>query len=306
MQEQLLANLKKNGLEGSIVSIEHLKDLQDEIENWHRQAVMDEQLYNECLSWLIFHARESLPDARSIITVAIPDPQTRVVFTWNKQTLPFIVPPTYLHWQKINARAKEILAKILLPAGYQIAPTSLPVKLLTVHGGLGQYGKNNVCYIANKGSFHRLAGFYTDLPCTEDMWQELKSLPRCAKCSVCVKSCPTGAITDERFLIRAELCISYHNEKPGDIPFPAWLKSSWHNCLVGCLICQKVCPENKNYLQSIRQGATFTQKETELLLKEPTSQKLPVDLEEKLKECDLMGLLDIIPRNLRALLHLSK
>ena len=88
----------------------------------------------------------------------------------------------------------------------------------------------------------------------------------CQKCTACLRHCPTGAITSERFLLRAERCITFHNEEPSDVPFPAWLDASWHNCLVGCLHCQSICPENKDYLAWVGEGAKFSAEETALLV----------------------------------------
>lgn len=301
MEAQILARLQKNGLEGSIVSAGHLPDIKREIDRWAAQNYLAPGVFNECLSWLEFESSNVISEARSIITVAIPDPQTRFVFTWNKRSIPVIVPPTYLHWQKANDRAKESLLAVLKPAGYSIVAAKLPAKLLAVRSGLGQYGKNNLCYVGKRGSFHRLICFYSDLPCTVDTWQEMKSLPRCEKCTVCRQSCPSHAIAGEHFLPRIERCLTYHNEKPGAIAFPKWLDPSWHNSLVGCMICQKVCPENRSYLHQIKPGAVFKQEETEKLLTSPVPDLLPPELERKLKDCDLIAALDILPRNLQAL-----
>jgi len=183
----------------------------------------------------------------------------------------------------------------------------LPVKLLAVRSGLGAYGKNNICYVPGMGSFHRLVAFYSDLPCPEDNWQELQMLERCQNCSACVRHCPTGAIpsaqlrtgTSERFLLRAERCITFHNERAGDFPFPAWLDPSWHNCLVGCLDCQRICPQNKDFLEWVEEGAEFSREETALLLEGVPLDQLPAETGRKLEQLDLIEYFDALPRNLR-------
>ena len=65
-------------------------------------------------------------------------------------------------------------------------------------------------------------------------------MDRRQNCHACRLSCPTGAISFDRFLLRAERCIVLHNEKRGDLPFPSWMNSSWHNCIIGCLRSGKV------------------------------------------------------------------
>ena len=129
---------------------------------------------------------------------------------------------------------------------------------LAVRSGLAAYGRNNVTYVTGLGSFHRLSAFYSDMPCDGDEWHELRLLDRCVKCRLCHRLCPTGAIARDRFLLHAERCIVFHNEKPWTVPFPAWLDPAWHNCLVGCLLCQAKCPENRDRCRDLSDGCGFT------------------------------------------------
>jgi len=299
--KELFSQLAERGYNGRIVSIQHLSDLQEGIEGRYRQGLFDDEFYQERLTRFAFSPPDSLPEARSLIVVAIPQPQTRVTFTWKGETLPLIVPPTYVAYEETNKQVKDLLAGILAPAGYRVAQAALPVKLLAVRSGLGAYGKNNICYVLGMGSFHRLVAFYSDLPCQEDDWQELQMMESCQNCSACLRYCPTGAITPERFLLRAERCITFHNERTGDFPFPAWLDPSWHNCLVGCLHCQRVCPQNKDFLEWVEEGAEFSQEETSLILEGVPSDQLPVATVRKLKQLDLIEYLDGLPRNLSIL-----
>jgi epoxyqueuosine reductase len=303
MGVELFSQLEERGYEGRIVSIEHLGDLQEEMEGHHRQGLFDEEFYQTWITRFAFSPPDSLPGARSLIVVAIPQPQFRVVFTWNGEKLPFFIPPTYVAYGEINKQVGELLTGILGPEGYQVARAAPPQKLLAVRSGLGVYGKNNICYIPGMGSFHRLAAFCSDLPCPEDHWQEPQMLERCQTCSACLRNCPTSAITSERFLLRAERCITFHNEKAGDIPFPDWLDPSWHNCLVGCLDCQRICPQNKEFLEWVEEGAEFSPQETALILEEVPFDQLPAKTAAKWKQLGLDEDYDIFPRNLRALLR---
>jgi epoxyqueuosine reductase len=128
-------------------------------------------------------------------------------------------------------------------------------------------------------------------------------MERCQNCSVCLKSCPSGAITAERFLLHAERCIVYYNEQDADVSFPAWMGSSWHNCLVGCLRCQEVCPENKAIPEWFAEGSQFSAEETALLLEGGSRERLSAATVEKLEQWDMGGWIGIFPRNLGALLE---
>ena len=315
--KELFSQLKEWGYQGRIVSIQHLRDLQEEIEGRYRQGLFDEEFYQEWLTQFAFSPPDSLPEARSVIIVAVPQPQTRVTFTWDGEPVRFIIPPTYFE-QKTENRVRELLARVLEPAGYRVAEAVLPKKLLAVRSGLAAYGKNNISYVPGMGSFFGLVAVYSDLPAQEDNWREPQMMESCRNCSACLRHCPVGAIpsaasfdsaqgklrtgTSERFLLHAERCITFHNEKPGDVPFPAWIDPSWHNCLMGCLHCQRVCPQNKEFLHWVEERAEFSQEETALLLQGVALDQLPPATAKKLEQSDTVELLDVLPRNLGVLL----
>jgi epoxyqueuosine reductase len=206
----------------------------------------------------------------------------------------------------MDACVHTLLREILEPAGYQLVEASLPKKMLAVRSGLAAYGKNNVTYVPGMGSFHGLVAAYTDLPVTEDGWREPQMMERCRICQACLRRCPAGAITAERFLVRAERCITFHNEKPADMPFPAWIDPAWHNCLVGCLHCQWVCPENMGVRQWVEDGVVFSEAETELLLEDVPLEEIPSYTLEKMQRVHLDLWAGILPRNLGALLAEKK
>ena len=153
------------------------------------------------------------------------------------------------------------------------------------------------------GSFHRLVALYSNLPCEEDHWGESQMLETCQKCSACLRRCPVGAITSERFLLRAERCITFHNEKDHSVPLPEWLDPAWHNWLVGCMHCQLVCPENQDVVRWVEEGPEFSEEETARLLQGAPLEQLPAETAEKVQESEIAGFLEVVPRNLRLLLE---
>ena len=318
MSEELFSQLEEWGYDGRVVAIQHLGDLQEEIEGRYRQGLFDEEFYQEWLTGFAFGPPDSLPEARSMIIVAVPQPQTRVTFTWacpersrrDREPVRLIIPPTYFE-QKTQKRVREFLARVLEPAGYRVAEAALPKKLLAVRSGLAAYGKNNISYVPGMGSFFGLVAVYSDLPAQEDNWREPQVMESCQSCSACLRHCPVGAIpsaplragTSERFLLHAERCITFHNEKPGDVPFPAWIDPAWHNCLIGCMHCQRVCPENREFLHWVEERVEFSQEETALLLQGVALDQLPPATAKKLEQSDTVDLLDVLPRNLGVFLN---
>jgi epoxyqueuosine reductase len=138
-------------------------------------------------------------------------------------TLTLILPPTYLGATEVLRQIEGLLAECLAPEGYYVAPARLPRKILAVRSGLAEYGRNNIGYVPGMGSFFQLTVFYSELPCQEDTWREPRMMDRCQDCQACLTKCPTGAISSERFLLRAERCLVFHNERSSDHPFPDWI-----------------------------------------------------------------------------------
>lgn len=298
LTEEMFLQLANRNCKGRIVSAEHIRHLQEEIEGRNRHGLLDKEFYQERLTYFDFRTPDNLRKARSLIVIAIPRPQSQAVFTWNGKSRALIIPPTYVANEKTRKQMEHLLTEILAKKGYRVAHTALPLKLLAVRSGLGSYGRNNICYVSDMGSFHQLVAFYSDLPCHEDSWQEVQMMKSCQNCHACRQNCPTGAIPSDRFLLHAERCISFHNEKKGDVPFPSWVDRSWHNCLVGCLHCQRVCPQNRKFLQWIEEKEEFSQEETILLLEGVPRDQLPATTMRKLEHLDLLEDTDILPRNL--------
>jgi epoxyqueuosine reductase len=296
--DSLSARLRERGFQARIVSASHLHELQKEIENLRSHALLDNQFYQDRLAWFNFKIPEDLPKAQSLIVVAVPRPQTRAIFIWNGQRRPLILPPTYTAYDDIESQIENLLAKILEEKGYRSARTALPLKLLAARSGLVQYGRNNIGYVSGLGSFLQLVAVYSDMHCEEDSWQEAKMMKSCENCDLCRRACPTEAIPSDRFLLRAERCISYHNEKKGDVPFPKWMDASWHNCVVGCMRCQRVCPQNKEVIEWIGAEEEFSEEETALLLEGVPYDKLPTAAQKKLELLSLVDYFSNLPRNL--------
>jgi epoxyqueuosine reductase len=296
--DNLFVSLRERGFQARIVSVSHLQELQREIESLRSHALLDSQFYQDRLAWFNFQIPEDLPKARSLIVVAVPRPQTRAIFTWNGQRRPLILPPTYTAYDDIKKQVGNFLAKILGEKGYKSTGTALPLKLLAARSGLVQYGRNNICYVSGLGSFLQLVAVYSDMPCEEDSGQEATMMKSCEECELCRRACPTGAISSDRFLLRAERCIVYHNEKKGDVQFPKWMNASWHNCIVGCMHCQRVCPQNKEVIQWTGEEEEFSEEETALLLEGVPHDKLSGTTLRKLERLSLVDYLESLPRNL--------
>ncbi|MCX6657446.1 MAG: hypothetical protein NTY62_01980 [Euryarchaeota archaeon] len=293
--------LEKHGCYARVVSTKHLEELAAEIRVLHDEHLLADAIYADC-GGPVFnpHLPRSLLDAKSIIIVSTQQPMLRATFHHDGNSYQFIVPPTYYDAYKVTWHARRLLKEAFRPKSYRLVRALLPLKLLAVRSGLAFYGKTNVTYVPKYGSFHRLTAFYSDYDSPVDNWQEKRALPLCGKCRACLNACPTGAIQKNRFLIRAERCLTYLNEKASKHEFPKWVDSSSHNALVGCMRCQAACSYNKEVANWFEDRGEFSEEETAILLKGRFSGTKAASIEKKLERLGLD--LSIFPRNLQALI----
>jgi epoxyqueuosine reductase len=294
----ICSKLEEKGYRGTVLPIEHISQLKYEIEECLSQKKIDAGLYEKYLSSFKFDATTSLPKACSIIITAAPQPQRKVTFHFNGQTYSVIIPPTY--YADTDDQIRNILENILNTNGYQLHRAALPLKLLAVRSGMAKYGKNNIAYVEGLGSFMRLRAFLSDMPSGKNDWSEPRVMKECDSCKACLKACLTRAIVPDRFLIHAERCITFLNEWPEE--FPEWIDPAWHNSLIGCMKCQLVCPVNKRFIKWVEEGEAFNEAETKIVLSGVPLDRIPPETADKLNRSYMVEYLDVLPRNLRALL----
>jgi epoxyqueuosine reductase len=290
--------LEKKGYKGKVVSAKHLPELRNDIKKHRDVNSIYPELYEEYKSYFEFEPDVPFSEVNSLFIMASPVPQYEAIFQWKGEKVSLMIPPTYLYGVKLIEQLTELVSEILKPDGYHATYAQIPQKTLAVRSGLAEYGRNNITYVPGMGSFYRLTTLYSDFPTEEDNWQELRFMNSCEKCQACTNACPTGAIPTDRFLLRVERCITFHNEHPINRPFPEWMDPSWHNCVVGCLHCQKACPVNKKVINWTEPGPTFTEEETTMILSGVDLEDLPQATKETIEKFDLVNYYDILPRNL--------
>ena len=239
--DHLVDDLEARGWRAAVVPARRLADLRAEIER--RRSEVAPEVMEVVERNLDFAPPAALPAPRSVIVVAVPHACARVTVVVDGEELAVPIPTTYCHHADIQTQVAATLTAGLAPAGLSAVLARLPEKLLAVCAGLARYGRNNIVYVDGHGSFVELAACVSDLPAGADPWTGMRSLPRCDSCEACRRACPTGAIGDDRFLLHGERCLTLHNES--ERPFAEWIDPAWHHCLVGCLRCQRCCPEDR-------------------------------------------------------------
>ena len=107
--------------------------------------------------------------------------------------------------------------------------------------GLGWIGKHSNLVSARFGSWLLLGEILTTLELEPD--EPADDL--CGTCTLCIRACPTGAIT-EPYVVDARRCISYLTielPRTGQ-PCPDELEPRLENRIFGCDDCLDICPYN--------------------------------------------------------------
>lgn len=237
-----------------------------------------------------------------VLVVAVPRPAHSVGFSVGGRLIETLLPPTYHRYRALFEDVRRDLLANALP-GWAAEHVDAPVKAVATRLGLVRYGRNNIAYVPGFGSYVQLLCYVTNAPLPVALdWtpREPELLEECTTCGLCEALCPTGAITDERVLLRAERCLTLANESTGT--WPPWVPPQSHHCLLGCLSCQRECPANPA-LPVENSSVVFTEEETSYLLGQSGGDDGPVrdSIRGKL---DLLGRPDpdtLIARNLRAL-----
>ena len=297
----ILRLLTERGYQARSLFVSHLEQVREDVERWHRDGFLDRYLYDNYLFRFRYQMPESFPEAKSIVVITIPQPICEVSFTWEGKSFRSIVPPTYAKAVEIDQEIVELLERA--DDGVHLMRAVLPQKTLAVRTGLAEYGRNNITYVPGFGSFHRLTSFFTNRELPDD-WQEMRVMERCEDCGTCLQACPTGAIAEDRFLLHAERCITFHNEMPSETPFPEYVSEGMHNAVVGCMICQKVCPVNAKVRDWMVHCTQFDEEETRYLMKGDFTGPRAKLLTARLQPLGLD--LSAFPRNLKVLLNRSR
>ncbi len=183
--------------------------------------------------------RVILPNANSIVTALYPYEPYGEVFPQGMGTF-----SAHYQYYPEGRDKMESLAILLRDAGYQgITNPRLPIKGIAHLAGLGRFGKNGLLHNEEFGSFMTIHILLTDaiLPYDEIIDQDPGSLSDCGHCDLCVRACPTGAITEEG-TVNLKKCIR-HYMLSGDI-IPEAFREAMGTAVLGCEICQHCCPKN--------------------------------------------------------------
>ncbi len=144
--------------------------------------------------------------------------------------------------RRLETEVRQLVPEDIMARAYVDTGPCLE-RELAARAGLGWIGKNTMLIHPRHGSWFLLGELFLSLPLVAE-----SSMPdHCGTCTRCIDACPTDALSP--YKMAAEKCISYLTlENRGTIAseFHAPMQAAGY--LVGCDICQSVCPFNRRPL----------------------------------------------------------
>jgi epoxyqueuosine reductase len=190
--------------------------------------------------------RELLPGARTVVAVALNyytphehagGPGTGKIsrYAWGDDYHDVLGEKLKALLAHVREVAPEVNGKVCVDAQPAMD------KAWAARAGLGWVGKHTNLITREYGSWVFLGELLLDAELEYDAAREPD---HCGSCTLCIESCPTGAIV-EPYVVDSRLCISHATIELRDPELPAAVAENLDGWLYGCDVCQDVCPWNR-------------------------------------------------------------
>ncbi len=308
IQEAIMAWANNRGYRFASGSVSLVEEVRVALQKRRETGEIDAVIFRNYLNSFSYLEKLSLKNPQSVIIIAVPRPAHILSFFLGGRKIETILPPTYIRYRAIFEEVRDDLAQAVSSLDCRLEILSAPLKALGNRLGLLAYGRNNIGYIEGLGSYFQLVGLVSDRRLGEECAPHGKPaetlLPRCQDCRICAAACPTGAIDRARILLRTEKCYTLFSESLE--PIPKGLKPPTPKCLIGCMRCQQVCPENKGLLRHEEAAVSFCPEETEAFL--GIARRRRKEFRRVKAKCLRLGMtegLPVLSRNLHYMLELQ-
>jgi epoxyqueuosine reductase len=250
-KDKLVAFAKQLGFDSCRIASATAPRHADEFRAWLNDGAAGEMQWMERGTGKRCDPQQVLPDARSIVVVALnywqgeqPDSIGRgriARYAWGND------------YHGVMLEKLERLSALLAEhGGTQKCYVDTGPVLERDHAGeagIGWHGKSTMLLDAKLGTWFFLGEILTTL----DLPADAPQAERCGTCTRCITACPTGAITAPHRL-DARRCISYLTiELKG--PIPLELRPLIGDRIYGCDDCLDACPWNR--FASVSREAAF-------------------------------------------------
>ena len=135
--------------------------------------------------------------------------------------------------------AKKLEERLTAAGCFAKANVSYPAKEAAVRAGLGRIGRNSLLITPEFGTRVVIILIATDIACDPVEKESCGEEMGCLGCGRCAAACPSGAM-NQQGLAHPERCLRNFMMEGNVTPEP--LRKRMGMRLLGCDICQRVCP----------------------------------------------------------------
>lgn len=214
--------------------------------DWLEQGFAGEMTYLEDRKEAYRHPSHVLPDATSILMLGLnyqttaprqsPSGTGRIArYAWGNADYHDLV---HTKLKQLKKFVNKLDPSIGVRGVVDTAP--LLEREFAELAGIGWRAKNTLLINKTAGSWFFLAALLLDVPLQYDA---PITTNHCGTCTACIDACPTDAFVAPHVL-DATQCISYLTIEHRT-PVPRPLRSKMQDWILGCDICQEVCPWNR-------------------------------------------------------------
>jgi epoxyqueuosine reductase len=226
-----------------IAKAEFLSEEAPRLEKWLQQGFHGEMSYMENHFDKRLDPRLLVDDAKSVISLAYNYYPEQHQNNDSYKISKYAYGEDYHH--VIKEKLRELLANIQQEIGEvsgRCFVDSAPIleRAWAEKAGLGWNGKHSLLIQKQQGSFFFLAELIVDL---ELEYDHPTTTNHCGTCTKCIDACPTAAILPNN-TVDASKCISYFTIELKE-NIPSDFKNQFQDWMIGCDICQDVCPWNR-------------------------------------------------------------
>lgn len=175
----------------------------------------------------------TLPTAQTVIVLLMPYAPAR-----ETDAPDGVISPYYAASNAAYRGAKTLAGEISAVGFAAIANAQFPLKPILIRAGIGTQGRNSLVHVDGLGSAFHVQTIITDAAFAYDAPAAPADL--CVNCGACVRACPVSAIGPDRSVDRSK-CLRAVSETE---PVPESARPLLGNRILGCDICQNVCPYN--------------------------------------------------------------
>lgn len=180
-------------------------------------------------------AASLMPDAKCIMLLAMP--YRPFHYEGNDGRVDAYYPTSNTAHDAVLRMAKRVEEVFSIHA---LPSPPVYLKPLAARSGLGEFGKNCLISVGTSGTRVALQSILLNADCETQNRPARALSAMCRNCNACVNACPTQALRGDGTLDLSR-CL---RAQPEGQAFPEPLRPMLGASLLGCDLCQRVCPRN--------------------------------------------------------------